>query len=207
MVRAKAQSDIVGAILILIMSMGLVATAYMWGLPLIEKRQGAALIERVDYAFKNTIPESIEFAANNGEERAFDIKTDGLWMLYPNDSTSSENNSIQFYFRGKTTKVAENRGWVPDNCGAAIGILGVDNPWMICSRSDAVSNGYNITYKILFRELEVSAGKSHKIVLTKDPNGFLVSDKKTIRISRGEIKQENINGKTLITTEIKILLE
>ncbi len=228
----KAQSDIVASILIIIIALGLAATAYTWGIPLIQKRQDTAVVERASGNFDqnnvNSLPSRIEFVANNGGEETFRLDVDGIWQLRTcprgeldnceNPPDDIQNNFIQFSFTSKVTNIAASTtDWVSLTPGATCpyngkpgnGIVGKDKSSVICARADVASGGmYNITYRVWFRELEeIGTSRSFKIDLTKHRAGSLDSPGKTIRILRENVNQLSIGGKTLIVPEIKILLE
>jgi len=69
----KGQSDIISIVLIIIIAIGLVSTAYTWGIPLIQKQQDTALVVRVANFFSNDNVNSLQkkivsVATNGGEE-------------------------------------------------------------------------------------------------------------------------------------------
>lgn len=209
--RSKGQADILSAVIIVIIALSLVSTAYMWGIPLIEKRQHTALVERAAKYFDrnnvNSLASKIEYIAKYGGETTFSLDIDGTWFLCPYDEISPHNNSIQFTFFSKVSNIAEDYGWIPNTCGSPPGELGIDDPSIVCARADTTGTGYSITYKIWFRELDESPEKGYKIVLVpRNEEGPFISTTKSIRISYGSKREVQQAGKRLIITEIKILL-
>ena len=225
---SKAQSDIIAAILIIVIALGLSATAYTWGIPLIQKRQDTAIVERMAGNFDqnnvNSLPSRIEFIANNGGEETFKLDVDGVWELHTcptgelsgctHNPDDSQNNFIQFASASRVTNIAAStQDWVSLTTGAACppskGIVGTDKSSVVCARADELSGGlFNISYRIWFRELEeLGTARSFKIDLTKHTASDLGSIGKTVRISRENFHQISSGGKTLIIPEIKILLE
>lgn len=209
----KAQADIISAVLIIIMGLGLVSVAYTWGIPLIQKRADTTLVERTYKTFdrnnERSITIIIEFISNRGGEDIISLDTSGLWTLYPSTDTTPENNSIQFSFPAKVSNIAVDQGWIPLSSGStnAVGIHGFDYPSVVFGRADSTAGGYNITYKTWFRELnETVANKIYKINLVKHPSSPLTSSGKTVRILSGDVKKQVVDGKNLIITEIKVLL-
>jgi len=232
MKNSKAQVDVISAILIVLIALGLTATAYTWGLPLIQKRQDTAVVERIASHFDqnnaNSLPSRIEFVANNGGEQAFTLDANGVWLLNPCPAqelpscspkqNATEFNSIEFTFFSKVTDVSDKDaegkpiGFISKTPGASCppsaGILGKDKSSAVCVKSKQSQDGYEITYKIWFRELDETAGtRGFKIDLTKHEGSSYTSVGKTIRISRQSTNQVPAAGKTLIIPEIKILLE
>jgi hypothetical protein len=121
------QADVISALLIVVMGISLVSAALLWGLPLIQKNQSMAIINRVsndfDRANTNSLPKKIEEIANSdeGSFTTFTISTDGLWILHPYNEVSPENNSIYFVFNAKESDVAVGLGWIPNTCGGPAG--------------------------------------------------------------------------------------
>lgn len=202
----KGQSDIISAIIIIIIAIGLLGTAYTWGLPLIQKQQDTALAERVSNYFSNdntnSIQKKIVSVATNGGEDIFTNDVSGFWQLVPNGTFSINNNSISFTFFSRVSNVATGQ-WVSLNgvsCPAVSGSIGED-PYSVCARADTLSNGYNITYKLQFRLLQGN-GKGYEIYLLQHPSGLLTSTVKLLRIQKGN----SYTSGNLIITEVKILL-
>lgn len=205
----KSQADIVSAVIIIVITLSLLSTAYFWGLPLIQKRQDTAIAERVGSHFNqnnaNSLPNRIEDVAKVGGETTFNLDVDGLWILDENQDT------LQFTFLSRVSNIAANAGWISLTSGASCppstGTVGQDKLSVICARSDTVANNYNITYRIWYRTLNESGGdKAHRIDLLQHSASAPTSTGKNVRIFEGDIRQELIAGQTLIITEVKILL-
>lgn len=215
----KAQVDIISAVIIIAIAIGLTATAYTWGIPLIQKRQYEAIAEKVHNVFDqnkiNSLPSRIEAVAKAaGAEETFTLDVDGAWILCPGNppTCGADNNSIEFTFLSKASKVAIGQ-WSPLTPGATCpvpgsGTLGKDKSSVVCARADRLIEIYNVTYRIYFRELfeETDPNKGYKINLVKDERGSFNSTGKSIRILRGNVFTNVTDNKTLIITEIKILL-
>jgi len=222
----KAQADIVSSVLIVIISLSLVASAYTWGMYLIEKRKSTTIVERVEKYFDRSNPNSIasriEDVAVSGAEVVFNLDVDGIWVLNPcSDSAISSgcignddrNNTIMFAFNTKATDVKPGAGWIPNICGSGIGLLGKDAPPVVCKRSDVSGDSYNVTYQIWLRELDDSLSNPTtgiKYLLIPDQkerckSTYCISAGKSVKLSKGSMTQTNVNGKNLITTEIKVL--
>jgi len=223
----KGQSDVVSAVIIIVIAIGLVGTAYMWGLPLIQKRQDSSLVERTFSYFNdnnaNSLVKKIDFIARNGGEDTFSVDINGVWILHPcNDAGVSgclsdydfNNNSIDFSLFSRVSNIGVDQGWVSlsstDTCPGGTAPIG-DKPYIVCARADTVPEGYNITYRVQFRENEESSSqgsqRGFKFILIPTLSGLTTSTTKSIRISRGNIYSKDMgNGETLIITEMKILL-
>jgi len=211
----KAQADIISVMLIVVLSIGLVSVAYTWGLPLIQKRQDTFLVDKVKSNFDqnnlNSLPSRIERAANSASEETFTLDVSGLWILSPYGTTGNQNNSISFTFFSKVTDAAPGSGWqslTPNSqCPPATGTLSVDKPSVVCRRADSSGNGYNITYRIWFRNLtDIQSTQIFTIKLLKHESGSLTSTSTMLKIFASEPVRQVIGSQTLITTEVKILL-
>lgn len=215
----KAQSDIISAVIIIVIAIGLVGTAYTWGLPLIQKRQDQAVVDRTSSYFNqdndNSLTKKIESIAKNGVEDTFSVDVNGLWILKACDdigtcgSNNDESNSLTFSIFSRVSNTATNQGWITlssaETCPPQIGSLG-QNPYVVCVRADSYANGYNITYKVQFRELDANPTNGFKIILLPQISNLNTSTSKSLRIIRGNVYTTSLSGKTLIITEVKILL-
>lgn len=208
----KGVSEVLSAVIIIIIALGLTGAAYSWGLPLIQKNQDKTVVDRVQNAFdrdnSNSLTKKIEYVANNGGEETFKLDTNGLWILYPSSDTTPENNSIQFSHASRVSNVATGKGWVPLSSGfvGEPGTLGKDDSSVVFASAEVEGDSYNIRYKAWFREIDESSTKGYKINLVQDTRGSDKSTGSTIRISRGEITQQTFGGKTISVTEVKLLL-
>lgn len=205
----KSQVNIVSAIIIIILAIGLVATVYNWGFPLIQKRQDWSIVERVRSYFDqnniNSLPSKIEYIANNRGEDIFHSTVEGIWKLNENE------NFISFTFFSKVSDIAVDKGWVPLTIGASCppspGFLGIHKGSVVCARADYHKDGYNITYRIWFRTLlESGKDRGYKIKLVRHEASPISSVGKDVRITYSGISYETLNGKTITITNIKILL-
>lgn len=213
--------QIISAILIVLITIALIGVAYSWGLPLIRKRQDAAKVDRLANYFSSDFPNSlmkkIVNVANNGGEETFFIDMNGLWVLHEYDEVDPVmNNSIEFNTFSRESNIGLGIGWVSltgDSCPPEKGFPGVNEPWAVCARADPTGEGFNIKYAVWLRELEESSEKGYKIRLIKHEVGPSSSTGKRMRISRERVytctpaMEPLYCDKTLIITEIKILLE
>lgn len=208
----KAQSDIISAVIIILIAVGLVGTAYTWGIPLIQKQQDTAVVQRVANYFStsnaNSLPKKIVSVATNGGEDTFTIDVNGLWQLVPSGSVTQDNNSISFTFFSKVSNVAASQGWVTLNgvpCPPSTGNVG-DDPYAICARADPLSNGFNVTYRVQFRPLcsSTQCTQGYEIYLLQPSAG--TSTAQSFRMQKGNSYTSTVSGQTLSITEVKILL-
>lgn len=206
----KGQSDIISIVLIIIIAIGLVSTAYTWGIPLIQKQQDTSLVERIASYFGNdnvnSIQKKIVSVATNGGEESFSEDASGFWQLTPNSSSSVFNNSLSFTVFSRVSNIAVG-SWTSLNgvsCPASAGNVGED-PYALCARADPIGNGFNVTYLVQFRPL-YSSTQGYEIFLLQHASGLNSSVAKVLRIQKGSSYTSNVNGQNLIIIEAKILL-
>lgn len=212
----KAVSEIITVVLIVTITLGLTSTAYLWGIPLIEKRQQATISERVFEQFNqknsNSLPRIVEDIANNRGTASFVINADGAWVL------NEGEDSIEFTFASKTSNIAPTGNQISLTRGVqctplpspATGSQGFDSSSVVCVKSVLEGDVFAITYKIWFRELYDNplsdTATGFKIDLIKDPTGLSSSVSNTVKITFSESSTQTIGSRTLITKKIKILL-
>jgi len=216
----KGVSTVISAVLIVGIALGLTSTAYIWGSPLIQKRQEASITEKALTQFsqtnQNSLPKMVESVANDRGVRAFTAGADGGWIL------NEGEDSIEFTFTSKTANIATGIGFIsltpgaqctgaspPNSPSPSIGTLGQDSSSVVCVKSQTQADYFVITYKIWFRELNdnpFSPTQGYRIDLIRDPTGLASSAGKTVKVTFDESTQQVAGGKTLITKKIKILL-
>lgn len=217
--RPKGQSDIIAVVLIVLIAIALLGVAYTFGLPLINKNQDQALSNRVDAFFSqtnsNSLPAKIQAVANGGSKDQVTLDVTGITRLAPGGTAGVNNNSIDFSFQSSVSTKGADQGWISlsgAQCspGPVPGIIGQDQPSVVCARADKVSaNLYNITYRVYFRELDDAQQRSGFLIsLEQHPASSLISSggSPNIRIEFDK-RQEVVQGsKDLIITYVKILL-
>lgn len=205
----KAQSEIISSLLIIIIATGLVSTAYLWGVPLIQKQQDTALAERMYDSFSpsnsNSLPRRMQYVVNFGGDELYTAGAEGTWRL------NSTENSLQFSFQSRVSNFANfsQAGWVSlsgSDCGdVRPGILGADASYVVCAKSEGQPGGrHTITYKVLFRDLgDTATDKTYRISLAPASGSQEASSFKSIRMSRGPATQSG----GITATELKVLLQ
>jgi FlaG/FlaF family flagellin (archaellin) len=221
----KAISEIISMVLIVLLGISLVGTAYTWGMPMISKKQAMTDVDRIysyfDSGVSSSLVRKIEFIAKNGGEDSFVSDINGLWKLHESSEATVSNNSLEFTTVSKVSNIAISNplrgiGWVAltpgGSCPPEKGVVGFDPSYVVCAKAESVSSGFNITYRVWFRELYESTGtKGYKIKLIKDASGSLSSSSNTVKISRERVytcvpPASECPNKMLIITEIKVLL-
>lgn len=213
--RRLGVAEVVSVMVVLAISIALAGTAYMWGMPLITKRQDTSKVERIYQYYNEYNPNSlvakISKVARNGGKETFKSDTDGVWTLRPWNETGSENNTLDYSVPSKVTNVIELERpdllWMSFTEGSACppekGIVGTDSPIVVCARSEPLGEGYNVTYRAWIRELDdVISSRGYRVNLVVPPNGRKISTGDTVSISRERVYTSG----NVIITEVKIYL-
>lgn len=207
----KAQADVITAVIIILLAAALTTSAYLWGMPLVQKRQEVAMVEKVASYFdrenSNSLVKKIEYVAKNGGEETFTSEVNGIWELYPYDFSGFQNNSIEFMFRSKATNIAPDMGWIPFKTSSisSPGYAGIDEASVVLAKAESSGDAFLLRYRIWLRSL-IADGKTYEIRLyPRNPSNPNASTANTIRISREGVPQFDPNN-NLIITKIQILL-
>jgi hypothetical protein len=220
--NSKAASEVISIVLIAVIGISLLGTAFMWGMPLINKQQDKGRIDRITNYFdrenSNSILRKIDFVANNGGQDTITLDVDGIWTVHPWDEANPANNSLEFQSFSLVSDIAINStsnpvGWVAitpgGSCPPKAGIVGLDPRYVVCAVAWPSQNGFDIKYRIWFRELEENTGaRGYMINITKHPGGQLSGTGKEVRIYQGEqtVCPAQQCGKLVIMTELKVQL-
>lgn len=205
--NVKSQADILSVVIIVIITIGLISTAYFWTVPEIQRIQDATIAERIYQLFNrnnvNSLPRKIEYIAAHGGEESFDATVKGIWTLNMTDT------SIQFSFlsRALPQNISEKQvgmPWILISGKDGTGTLGKDNPLAVYTKVDRSGDRYNIGFKTKVIQLTADT-KTYNITLKPVPEDVFSSVWKTIKISRGDVGPSQTNP-NLIITEIKIQL-
>ena len=220
--RDKAISEILSVVLVTLIGISLVGTAYMYAIPLITKRQDESTTDRVynyfDRGSSSSISRKFESVVKNGGQDAFISDVNGLWTLHDHTESTPDNDSLEFETFSRVSTIAISTptngiDWVSltdgGNCPPAKGIVGLDPAYVVCAKSTTLSDGFRLRYRIWFRELDDASGtRGYKINLVKDPSGDTAGTSGSVRIENSRVYTCSPPqcSKTLIITEVNILL-
>lgn len=206
----KGQSDIIAAIIVVVIAIGLLSVAFTFGFPYIQKNQDKALDERVqaffDIANSNSLPAKMKSVANNGGKDVIKLDVAGVMKLEP------ATNSMSFSFQSRVASKAVGKvvSLTGDACPPANGIIGVNDPVVVCVETYLTDGGfYNVTYRMYARELEDAQQKNgFKINMLQHESGtqMVSGSSPTVRIEFFERTPTVAGSKNLVNTDIKILL-
>jgi hypothetical protein len=201
----KGVSEKVSAVLIVLIVASIIGVVYNWGVPLIEKTHAEVNADRVHSYFnpnnKESLQQKIVEVANFGGETTFFMDADGVWTL------NNTDNSISFKFFSKVTKIAANGVWVPvfsSTCDhTTTGSLS-DPPYITCAQARPSGTGFEITYKVWFRNLSIDYNNLRLIQLNQ--GGSSSSTSKSLKITQGGTTSTTVGDKTLTIANVIIKL-
>ncbi len=182
----KGQSQVVSAIIIVLVGLSIVGTVYPWAQSVIQKKKDSKSMEDT-YNFFGELEKSIVDVARNGGEESLELDVPGKLYVYPESSTDELNNSIVFTFESKVSNVAESSEWIPLNTPNtnSTATLGIDKPGVISGKARLGDEYITVWYRMWFRELEDrTTGKSYKIALKTSGDNDVESTQGFLRIQR-----------------------
>ena len=201
----KAQSQVVSAIIVILIALALLALVVPWALTMIQKKKDMKSLDDV-YNFFQTLDKTIRDIANNGGEESLSLKVPGRLEVYPASFSSPLNNSIIFSFDSKVSNIAVGVGEIPLNTPNTneTASLGVDAPSVIFGNATRINDEIRIRYRLWYRTLEDSSNHAYKIVLNTSNDEYLNSTTGFLRIQR--LGSEFIESKNLTITKINVII-
>jgi len=184
----KAQMSVISVVLISGIVIALVGAAYMWGVPLIEKRSVMAEFQTAKSFVFNLNERMVDIANSGAGRESMDIPN-GLVRVIPENSNDPDNNSIILEF-GVNQPMVFNQ--TPVYLGGAtfedvineVGTYGISSPGVISMTSVKDPLGYIMKIKLHFRELDTKTvpQRGYKIVLDT-PTSAIETGTSTITVS------------------------
>jgi len=207
----KAQTEILSYIMIFVVASGLTATAIMWGIPLIQKKQDVKNLDDV-YNFFVTLDQKIRSVTKGGPEETLSINVDGILTLYPYDYNDPIlNNSITFTFLNKVSNIAvtDPPEWIPITTGntkeAPEAILGIDPPSVIFGKTQKSEPSLEVTYRLWYRGLQNPERNEVSKIILKREDGSSDKLSSTSGFIRVKLNTTKLVGQTYFTEVIIIL--
>lgn len=232
-VWTKGQVDIISVLLIFVISIALIGTILYFVIPYLGRLSDNTRLKSVsdmfnpDPQYSNSIINKIKTVVDQGSEETVTLPQgiNGLWEVVcddPSDPYNISKNYIQFTIFSSSTDVpldcsnpSIGCGWIPFNTfnNQSTATLGIDNAAVVYERADRSRNGYNITFRAWFRQLNISDYDYNKnSLLLRDPSISCSAENPrrsntlSVRISRGNTRPSTFLGKTLSLTEIKLVV-
>ncbi|MEM5815226.1 MAG: hypothetical protein QXD89_01920 [Candidatus Aenigmatarchaeota archaeon] len=205
----KTVSEIISVVLILVLSLGLVSTALMYGYPMIRKTQDRVKLERVLALFvpeaPNSLVKKLEYISNFGGSETISLDVDGIWEVRTYSENSIYANSISFSFFSRATNVRSNQliSLTPgESCPPIAGLVGGNSPFVVCVSGTPLFDGFNITYFIFARNL-TSENFVYSVKLVSKST-ITRSTLKMIRIARESLDTVQEGDKKVIIVTLRV---
>ena len=155
-------------VLILGILIGTVGTAYLWGVPLIEKRTTITEFETAENFILET-DRAITDVVNAGEGQKRIRIPKGIVYVIPYDDTGPDNNSIILEFVVKQPMLSNATVPIRTSSLEETAAYGETEARIITARGEPFADGYKIAIKLHYRELDTQTPplKGYKIAIQK----------------------------------------
>ena len=165
----KGQTEIISAALIVAMSLALFSAAYLWGWPILQKKQDEEAVKRAYEVFNPENPDSIV----NAIENVIKYQTTSRAIGSEKGAWNITSDSIIYSRIFKVSPFPANGKWVfisgnPKNGGTYY----IDEWYAIYGRSTPFSNGFEVQYKIVFLQLNNSYDNHNYTIRIYTPKIF-----------------------------------
>lgn len=167
----KGQTQAVTAVMITGVVMGGIGTAYLWGVPMLEKRQVEQEVTDVEEDVL-TLRDEIESVSEGGSgaSSSVTIDADSVVVNTEDEYIQITNQLDQSAEQGFTWSLLKGSSFQNLSIGAGeYGIQGEDLPGVVAFQSIAGESSSEITYRVEFRNLcSTSTGELSKVDLQTD---------------------------------------
>lgn len=152
----KAQTQALSAVLITTVTIGTIASAYVWGSPLLEKRQGQAETDSVERGVTN-LKQTIDSVARGGEG-----SSESISIAAPNGDIEIDSSTDSIDITTTSDDPRYPQSWVLiDGTNmqnltigtGSYGIVGEDQPGVIAAKTLGSGENSRITYRIEYRNM------------------------------------------------------
>lgn len=208
MLNRKAQTQIISAILITGIVLGVVSVSYLWGVPLIQKSQTNTQITIAENLMTN-IQKAIDDVVQTGTQKSILVNLDGKLEV------SEDQNSIFYTITTKGLGIMAG-DWIPLNDqnmfgiqgtteNQSVGVVGVNKAGVIIAKSIVAGDQYQTIFRLAYRELDdMETKEGHLVQIKEVGNNIATGGQKNLIIKREDILQSETpsksGGKLLITT-------
>lgn len=204
--------EAISMVLIVGIIVSLVGAAYMWGMPIIEKRTTSTEFAS-SQALTGMISDKItEISNNRGGTESIDF-SGRLIKVVPHNAVDKDNNSIIMQFMVDQPIIAVGTPVYLgaesfDDIGFGTGTYGISKPGVVEFTQDLVGNKYKITVKIHYRELATkeTPNRGYKIMLeTDDGNAKTGNNNLLVTYSKSSVLPgAAANGGDLVLTYVNL---
>ncbi len=210
----KGQTQALTAVMITTVTIGAIATAYVWGTPLLEKQQSQAQLQEVERSVIN-LKDDILSISNSGEGTTTEVEIDvdsGRVEVNPEENyiDITTNTRRPPYPPGRWTLIEGERLQNLSIGEGSYALKESDLPGVVAVRAASGTGDTVITYRVEFRNMytETPAGPELELVDLQTIGAETATDTVRVLISNdGERKDSiDVNGENLqrTSTEIEI---
>lgn len=175
---SKGQVEVVSAVLLTGIMISLVAVAYFWGLPVIQKQKDRSRLATIQDFMKN-LNDAVKEVANEGGRRKISTHIPGELQFV---SGEQDNITLSFQSGGSMIATKETIYLVGDD-RMEVPVSG--EPGIITARSDPTDGKYRIQMKLYYRNLS-SGDKTYRIDLQNLGRSSVGNRDVTITIEKSE---------------------
>jgi len=155
--------EVITAILITGILLGLIGSVYLWGNPLIEKNKDISLLEHAE-EFMYNLDAKIKNVATHGGREQIEIPLSRLYF---------DSNDIDLIVETKNTIYAIGAP-IPlgkNECEKTGGDWGVDEQDVLCVRSEEIGGEYETDYNLKYIDLELGINTYKIKLIGKNDSG------------------------------------
>jgi flagellin-like protein len=199
----KAQTEVISIVLLTGIIISLVGAAYMWGIPLINKRTAVTdFLAAEDFVVK--LDQKIVEIANAGSgEAALDIPN-GLIRVIDYDSILPDKNSIILEKIVKQPLILSNSVVLKTNVLGENGTYGEAEPRIINLSSESYGSDYRLIFTLHYRELDTSKEPLKGYLITLKTGEIAGTSRVVVSYDGTDVSGTAKNGGPLVRTRIKV---
>lgn len=212
MLKRKAQTQIISAVLITGIALGVVLVTYVWGVPLIQKSQTTNQIVSAENLMVS-LEKAISDVVQTGVQKSITL------TLMGGLEVSEEENSLNYVVITKGIGVS-TEDWIPLNdenmfgvsgtlAEESVGLVGTNKAGVIIARSSIEVDSYKTTFRLAYRELDdLDSYEGYLVQIKESGNNIGTAGQHQIVIKRGEIEETGTSktGGTLTVTPVMVTI-
>jgi len=200
----KGQQQVLSAILLTGILIGIVGSIYLWGIPLIQKNKDIALLQSSEQ-FMKILDEKVKNIANSGGRDQLRITLPATVRI---DSGASPNQWVMSMYistQGTIYAIGTEIPLKNSTCTATQGSWGSDEPGILCVKSVKLDeNKYTTTYTLSYVRLDVpNTIRSYSLELSSTGSKSIGMGHSIVIENLGTSEVQE-GGRTVTKTRIRI---
>ena len=207
--KRSAQTEAISIVLISGIVIALVGVAYIWGVPLLQKRSASTDFSLATN-FIQELDQRIVSLANLGSGKETLHIPKGALRVVPDGTNSKDNNSLTLEFAIDQPLIFGNGstilGGAYADVGQDVGVRGESEPCVIILTSRPIQSAHAVSLTLHCRELKTTEDppRSFKISITNPDNTTKIGENQvTLTVAKTELIPGGGNGGAdLLLTEI-----